>query len=370
MIDLMSILNRNILICEMTKLPQQGSQRICYVPELAALQHALQQHSHKPFSSALKKQFDTIKIFSKQHGTGIFPYNVRKTKLFLEELYNHLLRANIALPPNLSEMDLQFIIKDYSKIKKNIFTHDVKIRIQHENLTFFAKYLPWIGTLVTFILTIGLTISTLISMLGWGWSIALLSVFGISKLLTSYADIAGGPERRMTLLGLWLDRLKSNDYRQFGKYSPAKIGLHCLVIAILACSSLLTWYGAWHLIRCMNGMSYFPDIVSTTLAGLFAWSSAGASFGRIYQDLYQLLFNYTSVYFDFDSFHDHEKLDIRKLEKRFHAPLKTVTPSKKRAVITPYQQHTKRQAHLLRENKHLQSDDSGMAVAKRPCFKV
>ncbi|HRE33361.1 MAG TPA: hypothetical protein PLD88_15415, partial [Candidatus Berkiella sp.] len=132
---------------------------------------------------------------------------------------------------------------------------------------------------------------------------------------------------------------KSGHYQKFGKYSPAKLALVSLVVFILACSSLLTWYGAWHLIRCMKGMSYLPDIVAATLAGLFAWSSAGASFGRIYQDLYQLLFNYFSAHFCFDSFNDHEKLDIGKLQQHCAAKAKPALAIKSKAAITPYRQH-------------------------------
>jgi hypothetical protein len=157
----------------------------------------------------------------------------------------------------------------------------------------------------------------MITIVGWGWSLILFSIFGLSKLLTSFADISGGPERRMLLLGSWLDRLRTGHYAEFGKRSLPKIALNSLVVTLLGCSSILTWYGAWQLIRCMNGMSEVPYFVATTLAGLFAWSSAGANFGRIYQDLYQLLFNYFSAYVSFDSFKEQEKINFKQLRKSF-----------------------------------------------------
>ncbi|MCS5711949.1 hypothetical protein [Candidatus Berkiella aquae] len=341
----MSILSRTLFICEITKLPHQNRQPICYVPELAALVNIIQAKHQQTLSPALKKQFETIEKFNQQYGVGVFPQGIRRTKNFVEALYNELLKSNIPLPPNISELDLPFIIKNYQKVKQHTFNHEVKIHVERKHLSFFAKYLPWLGTMITFTLTMGLTISTFTSMLGWGWSITLLSIFGLSKFLTSYADISGGPERRMTLLGLWLDRLNSEHYKQFGKYSLPKIALISSVIGILACSSLLTWYGAWHLIRCMQGMSYLPNMIAVTLAGIFAWSSAGASFGRIYQDLYQLLFHYFSAHFTLDSFNEHEKLDMQKLQQHFSTKNKALVSSiKSKATITPYQQLTKQQA--------------------------
>ncbi|MBI2790638.1 MAG: hypothetical protein HYX61_01655 [Gammaproteobacteria bacterium] len=322
----MTFLYRNIIICEVKKLENQGKRHICYVPELIYLQSVNATFNKSSFTQPLKSKFQQIAQFHHQYGSGALPLSLSTTKSFMEDLYNELLKNNITLPPNMSELDLRYIIKDYEWIKNHIFTYDLKIKIQRDNLSFFAKYLPRIGTLVTFTLTVGLTISTLITIVGWGWSLILFSIFGLSKLLTSFADISGGPERRMLLLGSWIDRLRTGHYEQFGKQSIPKIALNSLVVILLGCSSLLTWYGAWQLIRCMNGMSEVPYLVATTLAGLFAWSSAGANFGRIYQDLYQLLFNYFSTYVSFDSFKEQEKINFKQLRKGFSCE-NTITSS-------------------------------------------
>lgn len=311
----MRYLNRNIIVCEVKGVSHtRNSQTIYYIPELTCIQSIIPSILHDPIGLSLRKKILQLVEYQKRHGTGALPLPLSATKQFIEQLYNELLQNKITLPPNISELDLNYAIKNYDKIKCSFFTYDLKIKIERNHLSFFARNLPWIGTIVTFTLTVGLTVSTLVTIIGWGWSLVLFSVFGLSKLLTSYADIAGGPERRLLLLGLWLDRLTSRHYPEQGKFSLPKFSLNFLVVAILACSSLLTWYGAWQLIRCMNGISYIPNGAATLLAGLFAWSSAGASFGRIYQDLYQLLHQQFSSYFSFDSFKEEEKISFKNIK--------------------------------------------------------
>lgn len=309
----MRYLNRNIIVCEWKE--EQTNKNICYIPELSCIQSIIPSILQSSIKQSLRHKLLQLAEYHKLHGPGAIPLSLSKTKQFAESLYNELLHNKITLPPNISELDLNYIIKDYTKLKASITTYDLKIKIERNHLSFFARNLPWIGMIVTFTLTVGLTVSTLVTMIGWGWSLLLFSIFGLSKLLTSYADIAGGPERRLLLLGLWLDRLTSGHYAKQGKFSLHKFSLNFLVVTILACSSLLTWYGSWQLIRCMNGMSSIPNMAATLLAGLFAWSSAGASFGRIYQDLYQLLHQQFSTYFCFDSFKVQEKISIKKTTK-------------------------------------------------------
>lgn len=317
----MSFLYRHILVCTSKTTRASSKQNLCYVPEIACLQDILPLINHKGLSKELRQMLRDLSTQQNQFGKGALALNIGAAKEFIEKLFNLLLQHKIALPPNYSEFDLKFIISDYEAHKEEILNHDLKIKINNNNLSYFAKNLPWIGTLVTLTLTIGLTVSSLITLLGWGWSILLLSIFGLSKMLTSYADISGGPERRLLRLGLWLDRVVSGQYDHYGKFSLSHFILNFSVISLLACNSFLTWYGAWKLIRCMDGMSYFPNFVTTSLAGLFAWSSAGATFGRIYQYLYQLVHDRLTYHFSFENLKESEKIKIlpQKTHQKIHS---------------------------------------------------
>lgn len=316
---LMPYFERTLILCKMKNLPNQA-QHLCYVPELLSFQCAAEKIKDKNISESLSLQLKQIKQYQKQFGLGIFPFKLSSAKEFIENLYHEMLTNGLPLPVNPNQSDLKYQIKKMTDFEKNLFIYELKIKINDKNLTFFAKHLPWLGTIATYTLTLGFTVSALATVFGWGWSLFLLAFFGICKGLATYADIAGGPERRLRILGFALDRWRSGHYARHGKFSHTRTLLNFLVISILTCSSFSTWYGGWYMIRCMAGMSYFPTTMVATLAGLFAWASTGSSFGRIYSDLYQLLYRFFSRFICFDNVKDIEKVDLNLLTQklRFH----------------------------------------------------
>ncbi|MBS0290691.1 MAG: hypothetical protein JSS07_11735 [Proteobacteria bacterium] len=309
---------RSMILCKI-KLSNERESTLCFVPELVNIQVCANAFSENKINASLQEKIRNLKLFEQRYGLGVVPLKGAQTKKFIEDLYNDILNNRLPLPANTSQRELKFRIKDFNNDSKNFVIHDFKLKFLRSKLTFYAKYLPIIGNIVTLTLTLGLTYTTFVTILGWGWSIPLLSVFGISRFLMNYADIAGGPERRLQTLGLWIDRQVSKIYLNFGKFSPATLFLNLLVIGILSCSTLLTWYGAWQMIRCIAGMTHLPNFISTSIASLFAWSSAGSTFGRVYADLYQLLYNVLSPYLSFDNVKENEKLNLNTLFEKLQS---------------------------------------------------
>lgn len=312
----MHTFERTIILCKINDLTNQNGNSFCYIPELVSIQTAAKILLKKEINAELSEKLAKLKRFQSQFGAGILPLKLSAAKIFIEDLYNEILKNHLPLPANTSQNDLEYQVKNLPKFKKHILIEEHKIIIQRKNLTFFAKYLPLVGLIVTLTLTAGLTFSALATSFDWGWSIFLLSFFGVCKSLANYVDIAGGPERRLQILGFWIDRFINGYDTRHGKFSLSQFLLNSFVITIVASSSLLTWYGAWQTVRCKAVMSYLPEIMASSFAGIFAWFSAGSSFGRTYSELYQLLYKRLSSYVSFDHIKENAKLDLQSLSEK------------------------------------------------------
>ncbi len=345
----MNFFTRNIIVCKIKNLSNQYNASFCYIPEIGKIQFIASTLLARtlPLTSSLQTKLTLLNFYKETYGYSLLPFKKRQGKVFTEELFNDLLQNNIPLPANIYQFELQYYLPPD---EDNIFIYEEKIKIQTENLTFFAKYFPLVGTFATLILTLGFTISSLTTMAKWGWSLFLFFVFGLSKFLTTYADIAGGPERRLQMLGFWLDRIIRHAYAPYNKFSLWLGLLNLLVVGILICSSILTWYGAWQMIRCMSGMSYFPGIVASLFAGAFAWSSAGSSFGRIYMVLYQLLYDAISPWVSLDNVRQEEKLTLTLFSTKLAVLCPHRLPSPAPTLLLCYPQHSSPTASLCKQS--------------------
>lgn len=312
----MSFLNRMLIICVIKKIQNQNDQSLCYIPELVCFQSMLSALKGHRLSRKFKAQKKALIAYQAQYGMGILPMKWEPAKQFIETLYAEGLKNNIPLPENIAENQLKYHIKNIDQAYHTIRVHEKKIKIPRDHLSFFAKHLRTLGTVISYTLTAVFSLNVMNTLLKWGWSFLLISLFTISKLLTNYADISGGPERRMLKLGSWMDRMWTQLYKNYGTFSAPLLALNISVIAILACSSIMTWYGAWCMFSALNGVSSLPEAVSFLGAGVFAWFSVGSSFGRIYGELYQLLHEKCAPYVSFDNVKEEHKIDLVKLSTK------------------------------------------------------
>lgn len=305
---------RTTLIFEVCQLPNQQELPLHFIPEIAYIQnYLLSKHGEKK-SKRLQGLFKQLAQFERTYGKGILNLTYKKSKRFVHQLYREMLACEIPLPPNLSEKEIKFLVKDYSKYHKNFSKHQALIKIPHQDLSFCTKYFPWVGTLMSTTLTLGLTITTLIPLVGWGISFLIFAFFALSKFFTIYADIKGGPEKRLQKFGNWLDRVFSRKYQS--NFCLSRMVLFCLTTGMLGCSTLLSAMGSWHMIICLSGISAMPSFLTFSLAALFVSSSAGSSFGRIYESLYDIMFHLLSPYLSFDNTLEKNKLKMSLLSKQ------------------------------------------------------
>lgn len=326
----MMSLNRSIILCEI-KLLVYSKTPLIYVPEVMYLYDL----KGKPaLSRALRQKLQALSDYRHQYEIGIIPMKLEEALQWLEALYNELLKNQLCLPPPFSESDLAYTIKNKDSSQQTIIVHKRKIKIKN-HLTFFARYLPLIGKGVTHVLTLGLTAAALGTLWGWEWSLSAFPLFALSKFATSYVDIVGGPEFRLRVLGLWLDRTLAGDYHHFGKFSYNSLLLHVIVNVLLACSSFLTWYGAWNMIRCLPGVSHLPLGAPSFLAGLFALFRVGSNFGRVYNKVYDLLQHQIKAWISFDTYQEKEKIDLLTLSVNLARKLHDKAPNHTVA-LTPF----------------------------------
>ncbi len=320
----MSFVNRTIIICAIKSQNSSKKQHLCYIPELAALQFAIKRLTENQITIPLHALMQTLASYETLYGPGIVPLKYKESLPFIENLFNITLENNIPLPVNITENDLKYHVKKLEDSSNILHIHEKRVRINYHHLSFFAKYLPYVGTLMTYALTLGFTLMSYKTLLNWCWSFSLVALFCLSKLLTNYADISGGPERRLQMLGSWIDRMRTGAFTNYAKFCLPLLLVNITTITILGCSSVLTWYAAWEILCTIKAISELPSFISLIMAGAFAGFSAGSTFGRIYSDLYQLLYRKFSYFFSFDNVKEENKLDLEKLFQKLNAAPNTI----------------------------------------------
>ncbi|MCS5708389.1 hypothetical protein CC99x_005660 [Candidatus Berkiella cookevillensis] len=259
-----------------------------------------------------------LKLKNETHPTAVLSCSIYSAINLLERIYTTLLKAKIALPPTVHSNELNDWLKhDKDQSLPSLSQFSYSLSLNENDLGFFGRNLPWIGSIISYTLMTGATLATAATIFKWGWAYSLITLFAGCRLMTNYHDIINGPENRMRKMGIIIDRNFSNPYQGIGRYSIPKLIVYLLSCGIMICSAYLAFSSAVSTIESICLADYLSSFTLNTLSYFFACTVAYSHFGRIFNAVFDSIASKFRKVFNLIESSEDERLDLAKVIKIF-----------------------------------------------------
>lgn len=310
-----------------------------------------------------------LKPKDETHPTAILSCPIYSAISLLERIYITLLKAKIALPPTVYANELNdWLKRDKDQSIPSLSQFGYSLSLNENDLGFFGRNLPWIGSIISYTLMTGATIATAATIFRWGWAYSLIALFAGCRLMTNYHDIINGPENRMRKMGIIIDRHFCNPYQGIGRYSIPKLIVYFLSCGIMICSAYLAFSSAVSTIESICLADYLSSFTLNTVSYFFACTVAYSHFGRIFNAVFDSIASKFRKVFNLIESREDERLDLMKvikiLDKKTSKQTDTDIFTCENTYL-PFSQTKKTEANFLLKTTHPKTSHAKKSVREK-----
>ncbi|MFO1258783.1 MAG: hypothetical protein U1E78_10315 [Gammaproteobacteria bacterium] len=302
----MSVLSRQVaclkvyLEDEAVSSSSERSEKVAalFVPELVVITLAIDQIKTRmgavdgkcllPQHRALERRLDELKQYATQFQPGVIPLGQHHGERLVKGLYAEMAGAGIPWPKSIPLREIPF----WHALGAPQEAYQFEVCAQNKNLSFLEKVFPYVGIVITTVLVLGVTASSAVTILSWGWPGMMLYLCVSAKLAANFVDIQGGPERRMARIAQALYRMATGIYFRQGQLTLPKCFLNLLVSSTMAGSAYVSWFFAWNSLKALPWIVAMGETMMWYLVATYACSMFFSSFSRLYDPLYTFLWSY------------------------------------------------------------------------------
>lgn len=285
-----------------------------FVPELVVITLAIDKIKARlgavdgkcllPKHRDLEQRLDELKQYAITFQPGVIPFGQHHGESFVKELYVEMARAGIPWPKSIPLREIPF----WHALGTPQEAYEFQVCARNTNLSFLERLFPYLGMLITAVLVLGVTASSAVTILTWGWPGMMLYLCVSAKLAANFVDIQGGPERRMGRIAQGLYRMATGLYFRQGQFSMPKLLLNAVVSSTMAGSAYVSWFFAWNSLKALPWLVALGETTMWYLVATFAFSMFFSSFGRLYDPLYSFLWPHFNRWLNMSDVEDVHRL--------------------------------------------------------------
>lgn len=266
-----------------------------FVPELVGITLAIDKIKSRlgavdgrcllPQHRKLEQKLDQLKLYASTFQPGVIPFGQHHGEIFVKALYVEMAAVGIPWPRSIPLREIPF----WHALGATQDAYQFEVRAEGQNLSILERIFPYLGMIITAILVLGVTASSAVTILSWGWPGMVLYLCVSAKLAANFVDIQGGPERRMARIAHGLYRMATGLYFSHGQFSLPKFLLNIMVSSTMAGSAYVSWFFAWNSLKALPWIVEMGETTMWYLVSMYACSMFFSSFGRLYDPLYNFL---------------------------------------------------------------------------------